>query len=152
AVATVLAAYMAGLAAGAAIAGRYAARLARPVLVYGLLELGIAVAALAVPLAIAAARWLYVALFGSQEALPDAGGLATSLFYLGCSFVLLLVPTALMGATLPLLARHAVRDDAQIGSRIGILYAVNTTGAVGGVVLAAFVLLPGVGLRATIAV
>jgi spermidine synthase len=151
AVATVLAAYMAGLGAGAAVAGRYATRLARPVLAYGLLELGIAIAALAVPFAIGAARWLYVALFGSQEALPDAGGLATPLFYLACSFVILFVPTALMGATLPLLARHAVREDAQIGSRIGTLYAVNTTGAVAGVVLTAFVLLPEIGLRATIA-
>jgi len=151
AVATVLAAYMAGLAAGAALAGRYAARLARPILVYGLLELGIAISALAVPFAIAAARLLYVALFGSQEALPDAGGLATPLFYLACSFLILFVPTALMGATLPLLARYAVREDAQIGTRIGTLYAVNTAGAVGGVVLAGFVLLPEVGLRATIA-
>jgi spermidine synthase len=150
AVVTVLAAYMAGLAAGAAIAGRYAARLTRPVLAYGLLELGIALAALAVPLAIAVARWLYVALFGGQEALPDAGGLATSLFYLACSFVILLVPTALMGATLPLLARYAVREDSQIGSRIGTLYAVNTAGAVAGVLLAAFALLPQFGLRATI--
>jgi spermidine synthase len=121
AVATVLAAYMAGLAAGAALAGRIAPRLTRPVLVYGLLELGIGIAALTVPLGIAATRWLYVALFGDQEALPDADSLTTSLFYLVCSFLILLVPTAMMGATLPLLARYAVREDDQIGKRIGIL-------------------------------
>jgi len=151
AVATVLAAYMGGLATGAAVAGRIAHRLTRPVLAYGLLELGIAIAALAVPLGIAASRWLYVALFGGQQVLPDAGGLTTSLFYLGCSFLILLVPTAMMGATLPLLARHAVREESQIGSRIGVLYAINTAGAVTGTLLGAFVLLPSVGLRATIA-
>ena len=134
AVATVLAAYMGGLAAGAALAGRYGARIARPVLAYGLLELGIAIAALAVPLGIAASRWLYVALFGGQEVLPDAGGLATALFYLACSFLILLVPTAMMGATLPLLARHAVRSDREIGRRIGVLYAINTAGAVLGTI------------------
>src|SRR5262245_10005764 len=151
AVATVLAAYMGGLAAGAALAGRYGTRIARPVLAYGLLELGIAIAALAVPLSIAASRWLYVALFGSQDVLPDAGGLATALFYLACSFGILLVPTAMMGATLPLLVRHSVRSDREIGRRIGALYATNTAGAVAGTLLGAFVLLPAIGLRATIA-
>src|SRR5215467_12266977 len=79
AVATVLAAYMGGLAAGAALAGRVADRIVRPV-----------------PLAIAAARWLYVQLFAGNDLLPDAGGLTTALFYLACSFAILLVPTAMM--------------------------------------------------------
>ena len=152
AVATVLAAYMGGLALGAAVAGRVGERIARPVLAYGLLELGIAVAALAVPLGVAASRWFYVAVFGGLDALPDAGGLPTALFYLVCSFVILIVPTAMMGATLPLLARHAVREEAQIGRRIGVLYAVNTAGAVSGVLIGAFVLLPNLGLRSTIGV
>src|SRR5881409_866272 len=138
AVATVLAAYMGGLGAGAALAGRYGQRLSRPVLAYGVLELGIGIAALAVPLGIAASRWLYVTSFGSQEVLPDAGGLTTALFYLACSFLILLVPTAMMGATLPLLVRHSVRTDREIGRRIGALYAVNTAGAVVGTVAAAF--------------
>jgi spermidine synthase len=150
AVATVLAAYMGGLASGAALAGRLTPRIARPVLAYGLLELGIALAALAVPVAIGASRILYVAAFGGQGALPEGGGSATALFYLVCSFLILLVPTAMMGATLPLLVRHAVRDEAQIGSRTGALYAVNTAGAVVGTLVAAFVLLPVIGLRATI--
>src|SRR5262249_58944626 len=54
AVATVLAAYMGGLAAGAAAAGRYGPRLARPVLAYGLLERGLAHDALALHLGLAA--------------------------------------------------------------------------------------------------
>ena len=94
AVATVLAAYMAGLALGAALAARFAARIARPVLAYGLLELGIALTALAVPLALAGARALYVALWGGLDALPDAGGAASALFYLVSAFAILLPPTA----------------------------------------------------------
>ena len=150
AVATVLAAYMAGLASGAALAARFAHRVRRPVLAYGLLELGVGLTALAVPLAVHASRALYVGLFGGQADLPGAGGVPTAFFYLICSFVILMVPTAMMGATLPLLARHAVRREEEIGTRIGLLYAANTAGAVAGTVLAAFLLLPALGLRQTI--
>ena len=150
AVATVLAAYMGGLAFGAALASRFARRVTRPVLAYGILELGIAVAALCIPFGIAAARGLYVAIYGGHNVLPESAGATTALFYLACSFLILLVPTAMMGATLPLLARHAVRERGEIGRRIGVLYAINTAGAVSGVVLAAFWMLPTLGLDATI--
>ena len=150
AVATVLAAYMGGLAVGAALAGRLAPRVRRPVLVYGLLELGIALAALAVPFAIRAATALEVALLGGRDLPGDAGGLASALFYLGCAFAILLVPTTFMGATLPLLARHAVRSDREVGPRIGTLYAVNTAGAIAGTLACGFALLPALGLRRTV--
>ncbi len=151
AVAMVLAAYMAGLALGAAVAARFVSRIRQPVLVYGLLELGIALAALCVPYAIAGSQLLYVFLFRGEGGLGDAGaGLATSLFYAGLSLLILLIPTSMMGATLPLLVRHAVFEDHQIGSRIGLLYGVNTAGAVFGCLLTAFLLLPALGLRATI--
>jgi spermidine synthase len=152
AVATVLAAYMGGLAAGAAVASRFVGRVRRPLLMYGVLELGIALAALAVPLAIEASQGLYVLAFGVGGSPPSEGGLPSALFFLACSFAILLVPTGLMGATLPLLARHAVRSEAEIGSKIGALYAMNTFGAVVGTVLAAFFLLPAVGLRSTVLV
>lgn len=150
AVTSVLAAYMGGLALGAAAIARIAPRITRPVLVYGLLELGIGLSALGVPTAVRGAMWLYVTIFGSQHAPGDEGGLATALFYLVCSFAILLVPTSLMGATLPLLARHAVRREEEIGSRIGSLYATNTAGAVAGTVATGFVLLPALGLANTV--
>ena len=60
AIAAVLAAYMGGLALGAGIAGRLMPRMRRPVLIYGLLELGIAIFALAVPLGLTLAlRFAY---------------------------------------------------------------------------------------------
>jgi spermidine synthase len=152
AVATVLAAYFGGLTVGAAAAARLAPRVRRPIFVYGLLELGIALAALSVPWLIQLARGLYVAFFSASGTPPEAGGLPSALFYLVCSFAILLVPTALMGATLPLLARHAVRRDQDLGPRIGWLYAINTSGAVAGTLCAAFWLLPSLGLRSTILV
>lgn len=152
AVATVLAAYMAGLMAGAAVAGRLMHRVRRPVLVYALLELGIALFALAVPAALKLAHRLQVHILGGLEVPPDAGSLTSALFYLAAAFAILLLPTGLMGATLPLLARHAVRRDLEIGSRVALLYGANTAGAAGGTLLAAFVLLPRLGLGRTVLV
>src|SRR5207244_8489288 len=128
--ATVLAGYMGGLALGAAAVGRVLGRVRRPVLVYGLLELGIGLSALAVPAAIHGSQTLAVALFGGRPEPATAQGLALTLFYLASSFAILLVPTAFMGATLPLLARFAIRAEDEVASRVGGLYAVNTFGAV----------------------
>jgi spermidine synthase len=126
-------------------------RVRRPVLVYAVLELGIGLTALAVPQAISAARFLNVAILGGSE-LPVEGAFGSGLIYGVSSFVILLVPTALMGATLPLLARYAVQRDSEIGSRVGLLYTVNTVGAAAGTLLTAFVLLPRIGLGQTILV
>jgi len=150
AVVAVLAAYMGGLALGAAAAARYVGRLARPVLAYGVLELGIAFGALAVPFLIRLVQAAYLGVAGGLDAPPETMALSTALFHLVGSFVVLVPCTALMGATLPLLARYAVSEDAQVGPRIGILYAVNTFGAIAGTLTAAFVLLPAFGLRQTV--
>jgi spermidine synthase len=150
AVVAVLAAYMGGLAFGAAMAARFVRRLTRPVLAYGLLELGIAVGALCVPTLIRLVQSMYISFAGGLEAPPETMALTTAVFHLIGSFIVLVPCTALMGATLPLLARYAVSDDAQIGPRIGVLYAVNTFGAIGGTLVAAFYLLPQFGLRQTV--
>ncbi|MFT7486090.1 MAG: spermidine synthase [Candidatus Paceibacteria bacterium] len=150
AVATVLAAYMAGLALGAYAGGKLVGRVTRPVLTYGLLELGIALGALLVPVGLNLARGLQAALIGGQDELVSAGGMAQPLFYLAAAFVVIMIPTTFMGATLPLLTRHAVREDSQIGSRVGMLYTMNTAGAVVGTLVAAFVLLPSLGLAGTV--
>lgn len=150
AVAVVLAGYMAGLAAGAALAGRLIRFVSRPLLLYGLLEAGIAVSALLAPMAIHGVLDLSITLFGGLDQLPEADVLGRSLFQLVSSLAILFVPTALMGATLPLLARYTVHEDRQIGARIGTLYSINTAGAVLGAIATAFVILPALGLRLTV--
>ena len=119
-------------------------------LAYGVLELGIALWALALPAAIRAVSALYLGWLGGLDALPETLGIATHAFHLAGAFAVLVPCTALMGATLPLLASYAVTRDDQIGSRVGLLYAANTTGAIAGTVTAAFVLLPALGLRDTV--
>ncbi len=150
AVAIVLAGYMAGLAIGAAVAARYVNRITRPVLVYGILEGAIALAALALPLLVDVSGQLYAYFVGGQPAPPDASTFGQSLYYSIASFLVLLIPTALMGATLPLLARYVVTSERNLGSRVSALYSMNTFGAVGGALVAGFVLLPALGLRGTV--
>jgi spermidine synthase len=151
AVATVLAAYMGGLALGAWLAERFLPRVTRPVMTYALLELGIAAGAVfAVPWLLRLANYTLIAWFGGQPSPPDSDHAGTTLFHLVSAFIALALPTTLMGATLPMLARYAVANEAQIGRRIGLLYAVNTAGAVFGALLTAFFLLPEFGLSRTI--
>ena len=150
AVVAVLAAYMGGLALGAAAAARYVGRLTRPVLAYGLMELGIAICALGVPFGIRIVQALYLSIAGGLDAPPETLPLTTALVHLLGAFIVLVPCTALMGATLPMLARYAVSEDAQVGPRIGVLYAINTLGAIAGTLVAAFFLLPEFGLRMTV--
>lgn len=150
ATATVLAAYMAGLAAGASVAARTLRHASHPLRLYALLELGIAGCALAVPQAIGLAGNLHAALLGGDQ-LPSAEGAAGALaLYVTTSFAILILPTAMMGATLPILVRYAVRREVQVGRRAGALYTVNTAGAAAGTLAAAFLLLPWVGLGRTL--
>src|SRR5678816_2006609 len=97
AVSTVLAAFMGGLALGSALAGKLAQRIRKPLSTYGVMEIGIAVYALLVPLLF---RWidhLYALIW--QQLHP--GYFAFSLWRFLLSGLVLLGPTTLMGATLP---------------------------------------------------
>ena len=149
ALAIVLASYMGGLAIGSLVSSRYVDSLSRPLLTYGLLELGIAVAALLIPIGLSVARMLQHHWLGGQPEPPPAGSSSQMIFSFVVTCALILIPTSFMGATLPLLARHVVRRDEELGQKIGMLYAINTAGAVLGTMTAAFVLMPSIGLRAT---
>jgi len=146
AVTTVLAAYMGGLALGSWLAGRRADRLARPLRAYALLEAGIGLVCAATPLLFRATEAIYLPLHRALA--PGATG--AGLLHLALAAVVLLPPTTLMGATLPILGRAVVDDARLAGARVGTLYAVNTWGAVAGTALTGFLLLPTLGLARTV--
>ena len=150
ALAIVLASYMGGLALGSALAIRYVDRISRPLLTYGILEAGIAIAALAMPIGLMIVRAIQPALFAGADQPPDAGSLSQMSFGFVSAFTLIVLPTAMMGATLPLLTKHVVHRDEELGPRIAWLYAINTLGAVAGTLFAAFVCLPTLGLVRTV--
>ncbi len=66
------------------------------------------------------------------------------------NFLLLLFPTMLMGATLPILVTHVMRYYRNIGVSIGLLYFANTLGAALGAALTGMLVLYYFGLSATI--
>ncbi|HEY9869575.1 MAG TPA: fused MFS/spermidine synthase [Candidatus Obscuribacterales bacterium] len=142
---TVLAVFMGGLALGSFAAGKLADRVKRPLLWYGVLEGAIGIWALVAPLLFEGALPLYR--FVWQEAHPTF--LLASLVRFGVASAILLVPTACMGATLPLLSRFVATSLQLVGARVGTLYAVNTAGAVGGALWSGLILLPEIGMRAT---
>ncbi|MGD9904682.1 MAG: fused MFS/spermidine synthase [Vicinamibacterales bacterium] len=142
---TVLAAFMGGLAIGAAWGGPLADRTARPALLglYARLELAIAALALLVPVAVATAtpllKWAYA---------DGAASLLFPLLRLAVSLLVVAVPAVAMGATFPVIARWYVDDAASATRGAGALYAANTVGAAMGALVTGFVLLPTLGLRA----
>lgn len=139
----VLAAYMGGLALGSLLLAPWVRARFHPALAYAGMELLIAAYALVVPTLMDAVGPL-------QDALHAGGGM--SLQGAAVRFALtggvLLVPTVLMGATLPCLADLARQGD-EGASRVGLLYAANTLGAVLGTLLATFVAFPTLGLWGT---
>ncbi len=146
AIGLVLAAFMGGLALGSAIAARFAARIARPVRAYSLIEIAIGVYALAVPLLFRLIDRIYAAAWPHFH--QGSYGFAFARFALAA--IVLLIPTALMGATLPVLAGALAGRSQQQKTSITTLYAFNLAGAIAGTIAAGFFLLPAFGVRATI--
>ena len=145
AVSTVLTAFMGGLALGSYYFGRRSETVGRPLRLYGLLEIGIGAYGLAVPLIFATLPIVYHSLLGWLQ-LPF---FTLSIVRFVFATLVLIVPTALMGATLPVLASFYSRDATRIGLRVGSLYALNTFGAVLGAAATGFVLIPTLGMNAT---
>ena len=148
-IATVLCAFMAGLALGSMVGGRLAMRSQRPLQLYGLLELGIGAWALAMPWLVTGIERAYVA---SSHAFADAPAVRETVRF-GLAAAALLVPTGLMGVTFPLLLRHTAAGAAaggeRVGRSLGLLYGINTFGAMLGCLLCGLVLLEHLGLRGT---
>src|SRR2546422_9169858 len=156
AVATVLAAFMGGLALGSWLMGMAAGRLERfhPLRIYAVIECLIGAAGLLVPMALRALVPLYQSIWTHFHSSFAVFGLWRLLL---CGAILL-VPTALMGATLPVASRLAAGDPGSdggagipratgAGRRGGLLYACNTLGALVGCAAAGLARLPPIGLR-----
>ncbi|MHC4790404.1 MAG: fused MFS/spermidine synthase [Planctomycetota bacterium] len=146
AISTVLTAFMTGLALGSIYFGRLIDKRKNALTVFAFLELGIGLFALAFPLLFQGLNYIYV--YTHQQ-------LATS-FYLSslirfaASFLFLLIPTTLMGGTLPVLSKFFIKKLKKLGWDIGHLYSVNNLGAVIGCFAAGFFLIQTAGLKATI--
>src|SRR5215467_14176129 len=138
AIATVLGAFMAGLALGSWKLGQRADRVARPLRTYGFLEIGIGISAALVPFVFHSLNSVYWAITPTVAAIPRG---STAVRFI-TSFVVLLVPTFLMGGTLPVLTRFFTHRLEDIERNVALLYALNTFGAATGTMLAALYFIP----------
>ena len=145
ALSAVLSAYFIGMAVGALFLGAVADRLRRPLAAYGMLEIATSVLAVAITLVLPQLDHLAVPWFAALE----GRFLLQSLLRVALALAVLLPPTLLLGATLPVLARGVATRETVLGETIARLYAVNTAGAVCGALVAGFWLVPLLGLRAT---
>ena len=139
---TVLAAFMAGLALGSFLGGRAADRARSPLRWFGAAEILIGMTALATPLLFSGLDGVYRGVH--QSVSTDIAVLTTARFV--GSFVVLLIPTTLMGATMPLVLRASVRQMPELGTRAAALYAANTAGALTGALLTGYYLVALVGI------
>ncbi|HET9532837.1 MAG TPA: fused MFS/spermidine synthase [Blastocatellia bacterium] len=148
AVSTVLTAFMGGLALGSFICGRRSQLIARPLRLYGLIEVGIGLYGLMVPLIFAILPTVYHPIWQWLH----LSFLALSVIRFVFAGLVLVLPTALMGATLPVLASYYAREPNRIGLRVGSLYSLNTFGAVCGAFATGFILIPAFGMNTTTAI
>ncbi|MFH1277182.1 MAG: fused MFS/spermidine synthase [Candidatus Eisenbacteria bacterium] len=143
---TVLAIFMAGLGFGGLVLGGRVDRSRNPLKFYGRLEAGIAILAVLTPLLLWAVSWVYWRAGGSAL----LGAPAATSIRVVLSFLVLGLPTFLMGGTLPAAARSVeVREDRR-RRRTALLYGANTLGGVAGVLLPTFWLFEWIGIRGTL--
>ncbi len=135
--AAVLAIFMGGLGLGGLLIGKRADQSRNPLALYGFLETGVAVSAVLSPLLLWVVRHLYLAVGGSF----GMGMFLATIVRLVLSVLVLIVPTVLMGGTLPAASRavETSGDSGRLG--VSILYAANTMGAVAGAFISTFYLL-----------
>jgi spermidine synthase len=147
AVSTVLAAFFTGLAIGSYTAGRLIDRTrAHPLFIYGAMEGAIGVYALVLPFLLKLVEASYPGVYAQV----GENFTLFTLFRFVASFAVLVIPTTLMGATLPVLSKLMVDQESELGLNVGRLYSVNTFGAVAGTFLAGFVLIATFGVPRTI--
>ena len=145
AAALILSSFMGGLALGNAIAASSTIRRWRPLHLYALLEVLVALLGCTIVFGLPALgelmRPVWQTLWNYQPALLGLRFIA--------SFLILLVPTTAMGLTLPVLIEDPMLRQTNFGRAIGFLYGSNTLGAVVGAVLGEGYLIQAFGLRGT---
>lgn len=144
-----LTAFILGLGLGSLVAARWVDRLARPTFTLAVLQAGIALACF---LIVPAFEWLPVHLTGVIARASADGFMSLQVTLFGVLLLIMLVPTMLMGASFPLVARLALMQNHGAASAVGTIYSANTVGTILGSALAGFVLIPTLGTQDTMAV
>lgn len=140
----ITASFLVGLSLGSFLAGKYIDKMQNSLTIFAFVELCIGFSAIVVLLLLNELDTLYLTLyhiFGSFYPFT------LSLFMV--IFLIMLIPTTLMGATMPLVSRIVSNKSEYIGTDTGAVYTVNTFGAIFGTLSASFILIPSVGIIKT---
>ncbi|MCY4553910.1 MAG: fused MFS/spermidine synthase, partial [Candidatus Poribacteria bacterium] len=140
--ATMLAAFLFGIALGSMLLARWVDRIKQPVAIFGIIQLGIGLFALILMPA-------FEVLYGMSSALQSTFGASRFWTFFSC-FLVMCLPTFLMGASFPLVTKIYTGSARQLGKSIGNVYAVNTVGSILGAFCAGFILIPILGIRPSI--
>jgi spermidine synthase len=146
AVGIVLAAFMSGIALGSYALGKYADRSRTPLRLYAVYEIGAGLTAFAASFLLTRTAPVHVWIHGTFGGSPIMHAVVRFLMV----FALLILPTTLMGATLPVLSRVVVTRLSRVGNELGRLYAINTVGAVAGSLAAGFYFIGRLGLHGAV--
>lgn len=142
---SVWATFMAGLAVGSFAAGRLADRIRQPLRWFAAAEILIGITALGTPVMLRLLQEAYVAVYPS---LPGSLAAVTAA-RLAIGFLVLIVPTALMGSTLPFVLKASVFQRGALAGQVGLLYGSNAAGAILGTLASGLSLIPSLGIQGT---
>ena len=140
--ATMLAAFLFGIAVGSMVFARWVDRIKQPIAVFGVIQLGIGLFALILMPA-------FEELYGMSRVLQSTFGSSRFWTFFSC-FLVMSLPTFLMGASFPIVTKIYTGSARQLGKSIGNVYAVNTVGSILGAFCAGFILIPLLGIRPSI--
>jgi len=142
---TVVSSFMAGLAIGSVMGGTWLKK-CNNVRLFGFLQVGIGVSGVLLNVVIQKLSPVFALLYYSTKGMPSLF-LALQFAVL---FLILLIPTIMMGMTLPAAISIYVTQEKTVSEEVGVLYAFNTIGCVIGSMAAGFLTIPLFGLKQTI--
>ncbi|MEA2037336.1 MAG: fused MFS/spermidine synthase [Nanoarchaeota archaeon] len=145
AVSTMLSAFMAGLALGSYILSKYADKLKNPLYTFAIFEICIGIYGL---LIIGLFNILPYPFLWIWNKFNPSFAIFNFIQFILC-FLVLLIPTTLMGATWPVVNKAYIKHIEKVGKGTGTLYSVNSFGAIIGSWMAGFILIPSLGIRAS---
>ncbi len=137
----VISAFMGGLAIGSWIFGVVSLRLKHPFKVFGLLQIGIGLYCLGMPVYLRFIQSIHLVIYNNY-----GGSFYLEFFRFIMAIGILAIPCVLMGGTLPILSRGVVNHRDYVGKSLSLLYFFNTLGASIGTLLAGFVLIRVLGM------
>lgn len=146
AVSTIIASFIFGLALGSWIAGKYTDRLKNPLRYFAFIQVGIGLYGILLLPVFANLSWFYLDIYFLTFPNQSAFFFIQILLSMG----ILLIPTTMMGTTLPLMMRTYSKEFSTIGKDVGKLDASNSFGAVAGTLVAGFAMIPLLGIQNSI--